>query len=255
MPLRPPAPLIAPGVAAAIVVVALAAPAHAAPPRGWWPDVRAARAFARSRAGEVAFSVRTERRDAGLHVAEPFAAASVVKAMLLVAYLRAPAVRARALTPDDRHLLTPMIRWSSNRDATKVFERLGIGALPALARRARMRHFTGGTYWSASKITAADQSRFFLRIDRLLPRRHRAYAMGLLRRIVLAQRWGVATVAPPRWTLYFKGGWTTQVQHQVALLVHGDQRVAIAVLTRGSPSPAYGRATETGIFERLLRGL
>ena len=39
--------------------------------------------------------------------------------MLLVAYLRQPSVRARALRPDDRNLLTPMVRWSSNKDASR----------------------------------------------------------------------------------------------------------------------------------------
>jgi hypothetical protein len=239
--------------ATVLILLVLATPAAAAEPRGWRPDLRGARAFALSRAGEVAFSVRTERRAAGLHRDTAFQSASVVKAMLLVAYLRRASHR--VLTPDDRNLLTPMIRWSSNKDATRVFERLGPAALPALARRVRMRHFVSGTYWSASRITARDQARFLLRIDRLVPRRHRVYAMGLLSRIVPRQRWGVATVAPRGWRLYFKSGWTRQVEHQVALLRRGRERIAVAVLTRGSPTPAYGRATEAGIFRRLLRGL
>jgi hypothetical protein len=239
--------------AAVLILLVLAGPAAAAEPTGWRPDVRGARAYALSRAGDVAFSVRADHRTAGLHRDTAFPSASVVKAMLLVAYLRH--ARDRALTPDDRNLLTPMIRWSSNKDATRVFERLGPAALPALARRAHMRRFAGGTYWSASRITSADQTRFFLHIDRLVPRRHRAYAMGLLRRIVPRQRWGVATVAPAGWALYFKSGWTAQVEHQVALLQRGRRRIAIAVLTRGSPTPAYGRETETGVFRRLLRGL
>ena len=40
------------------------------------------------------------------------------------------------------------------------------------------------------------------------PRRHRAYGMGLLERVVPRQRWGVALAAPQGWRLYFKGGWT-----------------------------------------------
>ena len=175
--------------------------------------------------------------------------------MLLVAYLRQPAVRRRPLAPADRSLLSPMIRWSSNDDATRVFEALGPLALPALAGRARMRGFTGGTFWSDSEITAADQARFFLAVDRLLPRRHRAYAMGLLRRIVPAQRWGIGRVAPRGWRLYFKGGWTSEVDHQVALLVQGPARVSLAVLSRDGPSAGYRRATQEGVFRRLLRGL
>ena len=222
---------------------------------GWRPGVASARAYARSRAGDVAFSVRTRRLRRGLDEHAGFSSASVVKAMLLVAYVRQPAVRRRALAAAERALLSPMIRWSSNDDATQVFGGVGPLALPALARRAGMRRFTGSVVWGASQITAADQTRFFLRIDRLMPRRHRAYAMGLLRRIVPSQRWGVARVAPRGWTLHFKGGWTSAVEHQVALLTRGRDRVAVAVLTSGSPGAAYGRATQEGVFRRLLRGL
>jgi len=45
------------------------------------------------------------------------------------------------------------------------------------------------------------------------------------------------------------------VEHQVALLTRGDERVAIAVLTTGSPSHRYGKQTLRGLAERLLRGL
>jgi hypothetical protein len=237
------------------LLLAMPAAAGASPPAGFAPDVPGARAYAESRAGDVSFSVRTERGARGHRSDVAFPSASAVKAMLLVAYLRAPEVRLRALTPDDRNLLTPMIRWSSNRDATAVFERLGVLALPELARRAGMRRFTGGTFWSASRITAGDQTRLFLAIDRLVPARHRAYAMGLLGRIVPRHRWGVAHVAPPGWKLYFKSGWTRAVEHQAALLVRGRRRVSVAVLTSGSPSPAYARSTQAGLFRRLLRGL
>ena len=51
--------------------------------------------------------------------------------MLLAAYLRQPSVRGRALRPAERDLLTPMIRWSSNKAASRVNHRLGPGALDA----------------------------------------------------------------------------------------------------------------------------
>jgi hypothetical protein len=112
--------------------------------------------------------------------------------------------------------------------------------------------------WGISRITAADQTRFFLAIDRLMPPRHRAYGMRLLERIVPSQRWGIARVRPPGWRLYFKGGWgsgTGWVDHQVALLTRGDERVSIAILTQFDGSHAYGKETLRGIAKRLLRGL
>ena len=88
-----------------------------------------------------------------------------------------------------------------------------------------------------------------------MPRRHRPYALGLLARIVPRQRWGVARAAPRGWKLYFKGGWGSGrglVDHQVALLTRGRERVSVAVLTSGSPSHAYATKTLRGVFGRLL---
>ena len=62
-------------------------------------------------------------------------------------------------------------------------------------------------YWGGSMIDADDQARLFLRIDRYVPRRHRAYAMRLLRGVIPAQRWGIAATVPPGWAIAFKGGW------------------------------------------------
>ena len=86
--------------AIALLSLGLAAPAAAAaaaPPPGWHPDVGAARAWAAQRAGDVSFAVRTERRGWSWRGATTYRSASVVKAMLMVAYLRRPDVRRRAL--------------------------------------------------------------------------------------------------------------------------------------------------------------
>ena len=241
-----------------VAVAALLLGAAPAAALGWKPDVEAARAYADARAGTVAFAVRTPRGQWGRLRDHAFQSASVVKAMLLVAYLRRPEVRSRALRPDERDLLTPMVRWSSNADASRVRDLVGYGALDRLARLVGMTRFAEDPWWGRSLITARDQARLFLRIDRLVPRRHRAYAMGLLRRIVPRQRWGFARAVPRGWTLYFKGGWGSGrglVDHQVALLERGGRRVAVAVLTRGNPDHAYASATLEGVFRRLVRGL
>ncbi len=82
--------------------------------------------------------------------------------------------------------------------------------------------------------------------------------MHLLRTVVSSQRWGVARVRRDGWRLYFKGGWgsgTGVVDHQVALLRAGDDRVAVAVLTTANPDHDYAKQTLRGVFARLLRGL
>ena len=220
--------------------------------------MRAAARYADARAGDVTFALRTGRRLYGHHATRSVRSASVVKAMLMVAYLRRRSVRARALHRGDMRLLTPMIRWSNNRTASRIRDIVGNGALVRLARRARMRRFRPAPIWGDSLICAADQTRFFLRLDRHVPRRHRETALRLLGSIVRSQRWGIARAAPRDWELYFKGGWGDgrgEVDHQVALLRRGRQRLALAITTAANPSHAYGKETLRGVAARLLRGL
>jgi hypothetical protein len=239
--------------------IALAAPAAGAPTRAWRPDVAAAMSYAANRHGTIAFAVRTSSDAWGWHATRGFPSASVLKAMLLVAYLDLPSVRARPLGPRDRALLAPMIRRSNNAAAGAVLGIVGPFRLRALATRAGMRRFTPVTgIWGLSRIDAADQARYFFRIDSLVGARHRLYAMRLLRTITPSQRWGIARERPSGWRLYFKGGWgsgTGWVDHQVALLTHGDERVSVAILTYLDGSHAYGKETLRGVAARLLRGL
>jgi beta-lactamase class A len=187
-----------------------------------------------------------------------YSSASLVKAMLLVAYLNRRDVRRRDLRLGERHLLGPMVRISDNDAASAIYERVGEAGLTRLAHRAGMRRFAANPVWGGCQVTARDQARFFARIRGLLPKRHRKYAMGLLRRIVSYERWGIPPGAPGGWALYFKGGWFRDDDgwrvHQAALLRQGDRRLAIAVLTRGSPTLEYGAATITGVTSRLLHG-
>jgi len=241
-----------------VLLLALAAPAHARPPAGWRPDTHAARVYAEQRPGRIAFAVRTEQQFWGRAADTTFPSASVLKAMLLVAYLREPDVRDRPLRHSERALLTPMIRRSDNDAATAIRARIGNPALGHLAHVVGMTRFRPAVIWGLSQITARDQTKFFLHIDRLLPPRHRAYGLRLLRTVVPSQRWGVGRVAPAGWQLYFKGGWGSgagRVDHQVALLRRGDERVAVAVLTLADGSHAAGKETLRGIFARLLKGL
>jgi beta-lactamase class A len=242
-------------LAVAIVLAALASPASAAAQR-WEPDVAGAAAWAAKRHGTVTLAVRTRDRLYGRGLDRQFPMASVMKAMLMTAYLRRAGDR--PLDAGDRALLRPMIRRSDNVTATHIRNLVGNGALVRLARRAGMTHFLVNPIWGLSLTTVRDQTRFFLRLERLLPQRHRTYALRLLRTIVPSQRWGMGQTIPGGWTLHFKGGWgsgTGAVDHQVGLLRRGDDRVAIAVMTVDNPSHAYGKATLEGVSRRLLRGL
>jgi hypothetical protein len=236
-----------------------AAGAVAARADAWQPHVDAAIAFAHTRAGEVSFAVRTERREWGWRTTRTAPSASVLKAMLLVAYLDDPRVRDRPLRESDRRLIDPMIERSDNEAASSVLEYVGSSEVDAVARRARMREFRlDPTVWGLSRIDAADQARFFLHIDREVVARHRAAAMHLLASVVPSQRWGIGRIRLPGWQVYFKGGWgagTGEVEHQVVLLRHGAVRVSLAVLITDSPSHEYAKQTLQGVFARLLRGV
>ena len=226
----------------------------------WSPDVRAAKAYAATRPGAVSFAVRTNGRFFGHQTTRSYPSVSVVKAMLLVAYLRRDSVRSRPLTRDDRAVLAPMIRRSDDDAASRAWVLVGGDAgLLQLARRARMQRFVaGGSTWGNGRVDARDQTRFFLGIERLTPPRHRAYAMRLLRTVVRTQRWGVGRAVPRGWTVHFKGGWgsrTGAVNHQVALLTRGRLRVSVAVLTAANGTHGAGEVTLRGVFRRLLAGL
>ena len=224
----------------------------------WRPHTRDAARYADSRAGGISFGVRTSRGLRGVGVRRTVPSASVVKAMLLVAYLRRAEVRDRALRPDERAMLGPMIRRSDNARASQVCNIVGTDGLARLAGRVHMRHFHATRPWGLTTIDVADQSRFFLHIDRYVPSRHRRYALRLLGSIVSSQRWGIARVRPRSWALYFKGGWgsgTGWADHQVALLRRGRRRLAVAILITSSPSHEYGKETLRGVAARLLRGL
>src|SRR6476619_2768877 len=109
--------------------------------RPWRPDVRAAKRYALHRHGVIAFAVRTPTRAWGWHAYQTFPSASLVKAILLVAYLDRPSVRARPLQASDRALLSPMIRRADNDAAGRVLAIDGSRTVYAVARRASMRRF------------------------------------------------------------------------------------------------------------------
>ena len=225
-----------------------------------------ARRYARARLGDVSFAIVGRRtRLRSFQRARTAPAASVIKAMLLVAYLRQRSVRDRRLYADEKALLEPMIRVSDNAAGIQVAALLGDGRVERLARAARMRDFhwvyEPGWLGGLSQISARDQARFMVRYERYVPGRHRRFARHLLGSVVTWQRWGIASVRPRGWRLYFKGGWGINddgvgtVSHQVAFLQRGRCRLALAILTEHNPSPGYGTETLRGVAIRLLHGI
>ena len=185
-----------------------------------------------------------------------YVSASLVKAMLLVAYLRGDrqpgAGRRRAGS------LGPMITESSNDAADTIYYRVGDAALHRVAQLVGMKSFSVAGYWGNAQLSAEDQARFFNRIDRLVPKASRGYARGLLSSIVSYQRWGFSRYSQAvGFRTFFKGGWrgtgAGQLVHEAALFERGPTRIAMAVLTDGNPSHDYGAETLRGVAQRIFR--
>ena len=236
-------------------------PPVAPPPALPGPDRFAdAAAYARARTGNASLAVVDTRGvTRGLDARRTYVSASVLKAMVLVAYLDRTARSGRSLTPQARSQLEGMIRRSENPPVPQLLAEVGTSGLSEVAARARMRGFMPLLApWGLSRITAEDQARFFLEIDDLVPPSYRRYARSLLTTIVPEQSWGVPEAARGRFTILFKGGWLPSDErrwsvHQVAKLESGRGPLSIAVLSDGNPSRAYGIETVRGVAKRLLR--
>jgi hypothetical protein len=220
--------------------------------------IAAAVRYLDSRSGATSLAiVDSQGHLSGLHLHEHFRTASVVKAMMLVAYLQMLDARHRGLSAADRSLLYPMIHISDNNAASAVLATVGAGALARVARQAGMSDYAPAVgWWAFTQTSAADQARFFFMLQQLIPSEFYGYARWLLSGIDPSQSWGVPAVARPHWQVFFKGGWLPmeRVFNQVARLESAGVTFSIAVLTAGEPSMGYGEQTIQGVTAALLGG-
>jgi hypothetical protein len=231
--------------------------------REWSRAFRAARSYARGRLGRVSFAlVDDQGRVRSFRGRRTFFSASLVKPMLLVAYLRRSEIRGRPLSEQSRALLGPMITRSDNDAATAVRDIVGNPGLASVARAAGMRWFASAVSWGDTNLAALDQAVFFYGIDRFVPARHRAYVRQLLSGVIASQRWGIPEVTPSgaNVRVYFKGGWRPSaggwIVNQAALVeAPGGRRVALAVLTDHDRTEGYGHETVRGVAARVLAPL
>ncbi len=217
-----------------------------------------ARAYAAARLGTVSFAVVDSRGDP--HEMEgdrTFVSASVVKAMLLAAELDRLEASTAPLDSATRGYLERMITYSDNAAADLVYGRVGDAGLEAVAAEAGLEDFSVAGYWANAQLTASDMARLMSRIEPVMAGPHSDYGLGVLERIVPAQRWGIPqALSGEGWTIRFKGGWrgtdAGQLVHQIAHLREDGRQVALAVLTDGSPTMTYGIETVQGVTARLF---
>jgi len=218
--------------------------------------IAAAGRYLAGRAGRTSFAVvDSTGRLSGLNLREHFETASVVKVMMLVAFLQMRSAQDRGLDEADRALLYPMIHISDNEAASAVYGIVGEGAVARVARESGMSDYAPGIgWWAYTQTSAADQARFLFALPRLIPAQFYAYARGLLAGIEPSQSWGVPPVARPRWQVFFKTGALPEegLFNEVARLERPGVTFTLAVFTDGDPSMSYGEQTIEGVAATLL---
>jgi hypothetical protein len=218
--------------------------------------IDAAAHFLDGRAGRTSLAVIDSRGHlSGVREHGRFETASVVKVMMLVAYLQMLESEHRGLDSYDRSLLYPMIHISDNEAASTVFGIVGGDALARVARASGMSDYAPGIgWWAYTDTSAADQARFFAALEQLIPRQFYGYARGLLSGIEPSQSWGIPPVARPAWRVFFKTGALPSqgLFNEVARLERGGVTFTVAVFTDGDPSMAYGEETIQGVASALL---
>jgi Beta-lactamase enzyme family len=212
-----------------------------------------------SRAGRTALAViDTEGRLYGVHVHRTFITGSVVKAMLLVAYLRMLDARGQHYVDSySNSFLYPMIHVSDNNAATQTWSIVGDSGLYAVAKAAGMTEFSISGIWANAMISAADQAKFFFEMDKLIPKEFVGYANNLLSHIAGYESWGIPAIARPKgYKVFFKAGWRPTnlgyLVHQIARLEGHKRTFAMAVMTDGDPDMGYGIDTIQDVTAALL---
>jgi hypothetical protein len=191
-----------------------------------------------------------------VHLHERFQSASVVKVMFLTAFLQRLGSVGRPVSSFDNSLLYPMIHESNNDAASAVLAKVGgAGAVARVAREAGMRDYAPGIgWWAFTHTSAADQARFFVSIERLIPHRYWPYARGLLAGIEPEQSWGIPEVARPRWQVFFKTGALPSegLFNETARLERPGVMFTVSVFSTDGPSQGYGEETMRGVGARLV---
>ncbi len=228
-----------------------------------FPDpgaIARAAGYLSGRIGRKAFAVvDTEGRMSGVNVHSTFPTASVVKAMLLVGYLRRLDARGQHTVDSfSNSFLYPMIHVSDNNAATQCWSIVGDSGLYAVAHAAGMTDFSVSGLWGSALLSPADQAHFFFIMDSLIPKEFVGYARFLLSTIEASQSWGVPVVARPLgYQTFFKDGSEPtglgQLVHQIDRLEGHGRTFSIAVMTDGDPTMLYGEQTIEGLTAALLR--
>jgi hypothetical protein len=221
--------------------------------------IQHAEAYLNGTGGHTALAVVTsEGREYGDRVHDRFITGSVVKSMLLVAYLRRlDAMGQHYVDANSNAILYPMINVSDNNAASAAGAIVGNSGLYDVAHAAGMVDFSVTTDWGSAFLSANDMAKFFFEMDSLIPKEFVGYARNLLSTIAGFESWGIPAVARPLgWTVFFKGGWRPSpdiyLVHQIARLEGHGVTFAMAVMTDGDNGMGDGISKIQGTTAALL---
>ncbi|MEW2143320.1 serine hydrolase [Micromonospora vinacea] len=156
------------------------------------------------RQGTAAVTVGTRR----------FQTASIVKVNILAALLLRQSPPGKALSADTRRLAEAMIVSSDNDAAVALWQRIdGSRGLAAANRALGLQETRPNVHWGITTTTAADQLRLLSALTSptgpLTPQ-DRTFIMGLMKKVIPEQRWGVSAAREPgNRSYYVKNGWDT----------------------------------------------
>jgi len=193
-----------------------------------------------------------------------FDSASVVKATILAALLRWHQETKRPLSAREQRLATLMITQSDNDAATALWNEVGLARLQHFLDLAKMTEtlLNREGYWGLTQITARDELtllRLLTSSNTVLSASSRKYQLGLMARVIPAQRWGVPAGAPRYVTVYVKNGWLPlsdgwHINSIGAFIGHGRDYMMV-VLSDGNPTMDYGVTTVEAVAEAVHRDL
>ncbi|MFF4830307.1 serine hydrolase [Streptomyces sp. NPDC001315] len=194
-----------------------------------------------------------------------FDSASVVKVTVLGALLRQAAEEHRALTAREVKLTTAMITKSDNASTNALWHQIGTAGVQHFLTLAGMRDTVPGAdnHWGRTQVTAGDQLKLLRLLtsdNEVLDRSARAYALGLMNRVVPEQRWGTPAGVPATTTVHVKNGWLPDETdgwrvNSVGVFTGEGRDYEMAVLSRGSRTMADGVATVQAAARAINRDL
>ncbi|MFI5928314.1 serine hydrolase [Micromonospora sp. NPDC051543] len=142
-----------------------------------------------------------------------FETASIVKVNILAALLLRQTPPGKALSSATRQLAEAMIVSSDNDAAVALWQKIdGSRGLMAANRTLGLRETKANKHWGTTTTTAADQIRLLTALTSSkgpLTPQDRTFVMGLMKKVIPEQRWGVTAAREPGNSVYVKNGWDT----------------------------------------------